>query len=297
MIVKLIGGLGNQMFQYAFGLSVSKQLGIKVSFDVHDLLSREPRANFTFRDFELGVFKAHVPIASNSERSLYVPLSSIDGYISSLTLRIRRKIIQAHRFEEKQQFVYDPEVLKVKRRSYFDGYWQNEKYFILNEKLIRQAFEFKFPLIGLNESLARDIANTVAVSMHIRRGDYITNPISNEVHGICTPEYYQRALNLIIQKVGKIKLFIFSDEPKWVEENLHFEVPTFYINHNKGKQSYIDMQLMSLCQHNIIANSSFSWWGAWLNCNFNKIVIAPQTWLQHKDLDTSDLIPPNWIRI
>jgi hypothetical protein len=295
LIVELLGGLGNQMFQYAFGRSVSTQLGLEVKFDVFNLLDRIPKPDFTYRDYELAIFDAEVPIATASDIALYKALPS--SRVRQFSSLIQRKLTKAQFFPEKKAFIYDAEVLHVGRHTYFEGYWQTEKYFKPCELLIRKAFSFKQPLADTSRSLADKMLGASSVAMHIRRGDYVTNAATNAAHGTCTPAYYQQALATLQERVEGINLFVFSDEPEWVKENLHFAVPTVYISHNQGKASYQDMQLMSLCQHNIIANSSFSWWGAWLNNNPSKVVIAPKQWMPGYITDSLDLIPEEWLRL
>jgi hypothetical protein len=295
LIVELLGGLGNQMFQYAFGRSISTQLGFEVKFDVRNLLDRTPKPNFTFRDYELAIFNAEVPLATASDVALYKALPT--GKVAQLSNRIQRKLTKARLFQEKKVFTYDADVLRVGRHTYFEGYWQTEKYFKPCESLIRQAFTFKQPLTGISHALAAKMLGAPSVAMHVRRGDYVTNAATNAAHGTCTPAYYQQAVAALQERVGAINLFIFSDEPQWVRENLHFAVPTEYVTHNQGQASYQDMQLMSLCQHNIIANSSFSWWGAWLNNNPAKVVVAPKQWMPGYTTDSLDLIPEAWLRL
>lgn len=294
LIVELLGGLGNQMFQYAFGLSVSTQLRIPVKFDVQNLLDRTPRANFTSRDFGLDVFNAEVAIATTSDMALYKELPAA-GF-TRLSQRIQRRILKASTFVEQQQFAYDPQVLNVGRNTRFIGYWQSARYFEPCAAIIQKAFTFKHSLTGLNQSLAADIAAAPSVSMHVRRGDYVSNAQANAVHGTCTPAYYRAAVEMLQAKVGAIVLFVFSDEPDWVRKNLCFDVTTVYVSHNSGNASFEDLRLMSLCRHNIIANSSFSWWGAWLNQNPNKIVISPRKWMNNID-GAADLIPVSWIQL
>ncbi|WP_210519766.1 alpha-1,2-fucosyltransferase [Hymenobacter terricola] len=264
-------------------------------FDTTNLLDRTQRPNFTFRDFELGVFSVEVPLATEADCALYVPLPP--GRHTRIGQRLLRKLLNPRRYLEQQHAVYDAGVLQAGTNTYFEGYWQSEKYFKPCEALIRQAFAFKAPLTDLNRYLADEMLATSSIAMHVRRGDYVTNSLSSEIHGTCTPAYYREAIALMQEQIGDIALFVFSDEPEWVRENLHFPVPTTYISHNQGKASYTDMQLMSLCRHNIIANSSFSWWGAWLNANPNKIVVAPRQWVQDAGRDTTDLIPSEWIRL
>lgn len=295
LLVNLIGGLGNQMFQYAFGIGLSDKREIQVKFDTTDLLDRSHKENFTYRDFELHVFDAPVDIASDRELSMYK--YRIGFTLDNLYYKITRKLKNVEFYSEKKYFAYEPGVLATSDNTYFTGYWQNERYFKENSELIRQAFSFRNCPEGKNKELARQLQADNSIAVHIRRGDYANNQHVQNVHGMCSPEYYQRAVELIASKVSEAKLYVFSDEPEWVMQNLSFAHPATYVNHNKGSNSFEDMRLMSLCKHNIIANSSFSWWGAWLNANPDKIVVAPTKWMQGLHIDCSDLIPKQWIRL
>jgi hypothetical protein len=172
----------------------------------------------------------------------------------------------------------------------------SEKYFIDAEKQIRKDFVFKLPMQNENIGLAKKISQVNAISLHVRRGDYASNPQNIATHGLCSIDYYQAAIKHMVEQVKNPYFFVFSDDSAWVTSNLKIDFLHQYVDHNHGKESYNDMHLMSLCKHNIIANSSFSWWGAWLNQNAEKIVFAPKQWFS-KSTDTIDLIPSNWIRI
>ncbi|MFH0972649.1 MAG: alpha-1,2-fucosyltransferase, partial [Patescibacteria group bacterium] len=186
------------------------------------------------------------------------------------------------------------EILKLKDDIFLDGYWQTEKYFKDIEDIIRSEFTLKTEYSNLNPELIAKISSCNSVSMHIRRGDYITNQNTNEFHGICFLDYYKKAINLIAEKFPNPTIFIFSDDLKWCKENIKIKYPIVFV---KGNKNYEDLIMMSKCSHNIIANSSFSWWGAWLNNNPNKIVIAPQKWLNNPNINYSDIIPSTWIKI
>ncbi len=138
----------------------------------------------------------------------------------------------------------------------------------------------------------KETANTV--SLHIRRGDYVSNPHTNSIHGTCSLQYYQQALQLIEQKYPKLNLFVFSDDPEWTQAHIQSSHPMVFVNHNGSETAHEDLHLMSLCQHNIIANSSFSWWAAWLNQYPDKIICYPDPWFRGGNLDTSDLCPDSW---
>jgi len=147
------------------------------------------------------------------------------------------------------------------------------------------------------EKMNQQILSSNSVSLHIRRGDYVQNQEANKFHGICSPEYYSQAMNLIEQKIENPHYFVFSDEVGWVRENIKFNYPVDFVSGNSISEAE-ELSLMSKCKHNIIANSSFSWWGTWLNTSPEKIVIAPKKWIENTDLaDASDLIPKEWIKI
>ena len=179
-----------------------------------------------------------------------------------------------------------------------NGYWQSEKYFGAIQTQLREDLRLSQALSDLQQSLANKINhNPFAVSLHVRRGDYVADPTTTAFHGLCSLEWYARAAELILTKEPQAQFYIFSDDYKWVKENLTISAPIHFIEPSPDGQEAIDMHLMSLCKHNIIANSSFSWWGAWLNNNPQKIVIAPSRWFATDLHNTIDLIPSEWIRL
>jgi hypothetical protein len=176
------------------------------------------------------------------------------------------------------------------------GNWQSERYFVDVMDMIRADFTFGTAPAGRNTELAELIGNTTAVSLHIRRGDIAANPTSLAVHGLCSLDYYRKAIEYVASKLAKPEFIIFSDDMHWVRENLQVNYPCHYVDHNIGIESYNDMRLMSLCHHHIIANSSFSWWGAWLNPSKEKMVVAPKRWFA-SNYDSSDIVPSSWKQI
>lgn len=294
IIVKLQGGLGNQMFQYAIGRRLALLHQVDLKLDLTELLDRTAKANFTFRDYELGVFQINSLIAEVEEVSLFNQ-NDIVSKIKRLFIPIKLVLEKSLNFEPMIQYSGD--------QVYLNGYWQSEKYFesirtvLLSDFTLRQSFLDKHTADEQIKTIKNHIETTPSVSVHFRRGDYITETITNSVHGTCTVDYYRNAINLILEKVESVHLFLFSDDPEWVLINQLFDdLPTTVVT---TSDKHLDMYLMSLCQHNIIANSSFSWWGAWLNRNQEKIVIAPKMWFRKDDLNqqTQDLIPQNWIRL
>lgn len=233
-----------------------------------------------------------------------IEITELTGHGISLSQKIMLKLHriagltkhQPNVYSEKH-FHFDPEVLTVPDNVYLQGYWQSEKYFKEIGDIIRQEFSVGSSLTGKNQELAELITSTNSVSVHVRRGDYVADPNMMAMHEICDAEYYTRCVEKIRSTVKAPHFFVFSDESAWVGANMRFPFPTTVVDHNAPDRGYEDMRLMSLCRHNILANSSFSWWGAWLNTNPSKVVIAPQEWFKDTSKDTKDLIPDGWIRI
>lgn len=292
VVVRLMGGLGNQMFQYAFGRRIALLRNTELKIDVTDLNDKTKK--HTSRKFELDVFTQTPAIATEAE------IDKFTGYQRSKIKRIIRRVFfikSPYKIVGEPTHAFIPEVLNTKDNSLLIGFWQTEKYFLPIAETIRKDFTFEKPLVGLNKTIAEEITSSDSVSVHIRRGDYVYDPVTNKYHGTCDVYYYYRAVDLIKKKFSNIALYIFSDDMEWVKQNMKFDAPVKYINGNSGDDSYIDMQLMSLCKHNIIANSSFSWWGAWLNNNPGKIVVAPIKWINDSSVDTNDVIPEGWVKI
>jgi hypothetical protein len=193
---------------------------------------------------------------------------------------------------------FDPAMLSIGAGTYLDGYWQCERYFKDLAERIREDFKILTAPNEANAMMLQQILETEAVSVHIRRGDYVSNPETNAVHGTCDLDYYVRAAELMKSRVGRpLRFFVFSDEPAWVRANLDLGAEMTFIEHNGPNADYEDMRLMSACKHHIIANSSFSWWGAWLNPSPNKLVVAPKRWFRTNNLSDRDLVPTDWIRV
>jgi hypothetical protein len=180
---------------------------------------------------------------------------------------------------------------------YLDGYWQSWKYFEPNASQIKEELTLSSPMAGRNLELSQQIAQINSVSIHIRRGDYVTNPTANAVHGFVGVEYYKAALRQISEGVPAPFFVVFSDDLEWARRNLGISENVVFVDHNRGASSYEDMRMMSLCQHHILANSSFSWWAAWLGYHPGKQVLYPSNWFATIGKDISSLCPPGWTRV
>jgi len=279
--VKLNGGLGNQMFQYALARALSLKTSLPVSFDVSFFNQKYAKD----RPFALSLFNAVTEFSKDPRISIYWALRR---YVKSKTF------LGLEIYHEKD-FTFDPLIFNISENAFVEGFFQSEKYFKEFEAQIRADFTFKNPPDALNLTLAEEIKAQNAVSVHIRRGDYVNKPRYKTLFSHCDLEYYTQAMDLIASKVENPFFYFFSDEPQWVSQNLKTQHPYKIISHNTGEKSPEDMRLMSLCSHNIIANSSFSWWGAWLNSNPAKVVVCPKNWFAQSP--TPDIYPEQWRRI
>lgn len=295
IIVKLMGGLGNQMFQYAAGRRLAHVHNVPLKLDLSWFNNIE-NVN-TARRYELHIFNITADTASPEEVALFKKdrLSAFPDLIKKIINAAT--LLQNSKWIREKHYHFDPAVLELPDNVYLEGYWQSEKYFSDIERVIRKEFTVKIEPDPLNRQIADAIDRSEAISIHVRRGDYVLNPATREFHGICTLDYYRAAIEKIASHTQRPHFYFFSDEPEWVKENLSPGYPATIIDHNGPDKAYEDMRLMSLCRHHVIANSSFSWWGAWLCGNPEKIVIAPKRWFNKPDISTDDLIPETWIRI
>jgi hypothetical protein len=287
VIAHLIGGLGNQMFQYAAARALAAKRNTSLLLDISSFDS------YTLHQgFELNrIFSGDFNIAQKADMHKMLgwqSLNSVKSYLHRPALSwLRNKALAIE-----PSFEYWQGFKRLSADTYLSGYWQSERYFISAEDIIREDFRFSTPLSAENVELADMIRNSESISLHVRRGDYI----NNSAYASCSLNYYKSAIEYLTKQLESPTFFIFSDDINWVKENLKLAHPHVYIDNNQGDQSYNDMRLMSLCKHNIIANSSFSWWGAWLNANDTKTVIAPKKWF-NTDMNSKDLIPASWVRL
>ena len=284
IIIEVAGGLGNQMFQYAL---YQKYLHMGKLAKL-DLFSYE---NPKSMPFELDLFHLPYDVDTKKERN---------GYMNQKRLTVCRILDQISGrpkhsyYAEKLDVGYQPEILNFEN-TYLSGYWQCEKYFMDFRQDVLDLFQFQDQQINLaSRSLQEQMRREQAVAVHVRRGDYLLPENSRKYGNICTLQYYKNAMQYVKKRVPDARFYFFSNDPGWVRENLA-NGDSVIVDCNHGKENYLDMYLMSQCSHNIIANSSFSWWGAWLNQNPDKIVMSPQRWFSH--LDASDAICEDWVRV
>ena len=276
--VKLMGGLGNQMFQYALGRKISLEQNVPLKLDLSFLSRRDMEPNFVYRDYDLDIFVMEPDLGLVASTQ---PLTINQPY-----------------------FHYAPEVVTVAKNMLqsgknvlLEGYWQTPKYFEPYDHQIRSDFEFRNKIQAANEShileLLGSIESTNSVMVNIRRTDYL----NTHFHGIMGMEYIKQASQVISKKVQNLRYFVFSDDVEWCKDNIHLPNSAFVDHTYAGKKFEYYMQLMKACKYFIIPNSTFAWWTAWLNTSPEKTVVAPKRWFKDTSLNTADLIPKNWIRI
>ena len=266
IIVRIVGGLGNQMFQYAYAKALSLQ-GYNVKLDISKFRKYKLHGGY-----QLDKYKIDLELANS--------ISIILGKIG-----IKKSL-------KEKSLLFDKKLKSLKGNEYIKGYFQTEKYFEEIRNTLLTEFIINQELSEPTNKVAKQISSYKnSCSLHIRRGDYISDKKANNVHGTCSLDYYNRAINLINEKHENTHFFVFSDDINWTKENLKI-TNAFYVDIKSIPHE--DMYLMSLCTNNITANSSFSWWGAWLNKNDNKTIIAPKQWYLNRK---NEIASKNWIKI
>jgi hypothetical protein len=290
VITRLNGGLGNQMFQYAAGRALAERLAVPLKIDISEF------ETYLLRRFELDQFNIDSKMATQEELANFIiNPSRFQRKCSRLAISFG---LDLNKFAFKEvKFSYDSSFENIRYPMYLNGYWQSEKYFNSAENKLRGEFSLVDKPDEISQKILEEILQSTAISLHIRRGDYITNLSAAAVHGVCPLDYYYSAVRYLTAHVQNPFFFVFSDDPQWAKDNLKIDYPVKFVEGNGTDRGVEDMWLMKSCNHHIIANSSFSWWAAWLNNRQDKIVIAPRVWFLDKKIDTKDLIPEQWHRI
>lgn len=293
IILRLRGGLGNQLFQFAAGSALAQRHGVELKLDLY-YYKKHP-----FRTFDLPNFNIDFKEAAREEVHRFTGANPIRRFLNKYEnyFHCPKVCAQPH-------YHFYEDFFELPSDIYLTGYWQSEKYFLNIQDQVRSWYSVKGPLDQKTIALIADMKASNSVSLHVRRGDYS----GNSIFGFVPLDYYRIAIDQIQRELGDAKFFVFSDDVGWCKQNL--SVPSaIFVEHNVGKNSFRDMVLMSNCKHNIIANSTFSWWGAWLNSNSAKKVFAPKVWFQKaynenpagvypaRYYNTKDLIPAEWMRL
>jgi hypothetical protein len=298
--VKLHGGLGNQMFQYAMARALSLRNHEGLLIDPSPLYDPTPWKHYTFRNYALSTVFTIDPkfnIPAKFESTVRIPYFA--KVFNKYYPRLLGKLGYWRYIHDKNSYLFEPEIAEVRGDVYLDGDWQTEKYFKDFEREIRADFSFRNPLDGGKAAIAERIRNTNSVCLNVRRQEIVRDPVISAIHNIVTPTFYEEAIAIIKKKVGSdVTFFVVSDEIEWCRENMKIDGNHIFVGSEHYGVEFRDaLHLMSLCKHFIIPNSSFAWWAAWLSVNSDKIVIAPKKWINNGTESAGDLLPEEWIAI
>ena len=296
------GGLGNQMFQYALGRHLSIKNNQQLKLDCSRYPSIKPDLNTDLRNFNLNNFNISAAKASEKEIRKYHKYHQPKGWINRSLSKINKVRFFKKAYYERPFVLepddhcqtFDPNILNYRYKdAYFRGFWQSENYFKDIREVLLRDFTVKTAPNEYRSALLKEIEKNNSVSLHFRRGD-ITNPESRV--GALSFDYYNKAIKFLTDKIKNPNFYIFSDDIAWVKKNFKVDLPSVFVQNTLG-EDYEDMRLMIRCKHHIIANSTFSWWGAWLTTNLQKIVIAPERYAQKTDRPNPDYYPKSWMLI
>jgi hypothetical protein len=291
IIVQVIGGLGNQMFQYAFGRRLADGLGVPLKLDITQFRT------YLKRRYELSGLCIEEEFAGDREIAKTRP--SRFSRARSRALPVFPWLAQRPgRLVRERAFAFDPSMLELRDGVYLEGYWQSERYFDAAANRLRVEFVPRQPLDGRAALLADEMRYGDSVSLHVRRGDYASEPPVSLVHLVCDLDYYARCGQYLSERLDDPRYYVFSDEPGWVRENLRLPGATTIVADRCRTTAVHEMWLMSQCRHHVIANSSFSWWGAWLDPRPSKVVLMPRRWFRNLEPEcTADIRPSGWVAL
>lgn len=295
IVTRLMGGLGNQMFQYAAARALALRHGVELRVDLSYLEHQHPAT--TQRAYALGCFRLDAAFATEDDLRW-----ARYGEPQDLRARLRdvvKTLLRPHRLHVVQQggAGFDPRLLEAGPNSLLVGYWQSEDYFRDAGAAVRADLSFRGEPDDETRRLAEAIEAANTVSVHVRRGDYVLDPRTSAFHGTLTPEWYAAAAAEVAARVEAPAFFVFSDDLDWCRRHLRLPHPTTFVERQQPAPDHEDLRLMALCRHHVVANSSFSWWGAWLDPRPDKVVVVPTAWFADPSVDTSRVPARGWIRL
>ena len=279
--LRLMGGLGNQLFQYAAGRSLADRLGVELVLDDRYIVRK-----FQHTGLALDAFNIRARLMNNSEQQRFSERKiQLARWFKKLIRPLGKVFWQT-------QFNYDPALEILPAGHLLSGFWQTERY-LHNMHQLRLDLVLKVPLSAPAQKVSEVIDAVESVALHVRRGDYLKDQKTITRHGACSQSYYQNAIDYVLEKKPMAEFFVFSDDPEWVKAHLKLPPQCTYVS-AANIATEEDLVLISGCKHQIIANSTFSWWGAWLNNSCDKIVVCPTPWFDDNNIVTKDLLPANW---
>ncbi len=284
IIVRMTGGLGNQMFQYAAGYALASLHGVELALDISGFES--------YKLHKFGLDKLQI-----SARILPVGQENRSQVVQRIVRRFARWIGRSECDYTERSLRFDPAFFELNGEAKVEGYFQSQEYFQSFATELRREFVPRKPLRPEHKSLIDQMGERESVMLHIRRGDYVSNAHTLKVHGICTVDYYRNAMTLLESRLtNKPQYFVFSNDMQWVKDHLPMAQGTVFVQGNENAPE-LELQIMSSCRHHVIANSSFSWWAAWLGQHDGQIVVAPKPWFDSSENDSTDLIPSGWVQV
>ena len=287
VIAGLRGGLGNQMFQYSAGRRLAARRNTTLGLDL-DFYRGPVGTGTTVREYALDGFNISASIAGRTAIRRLKPTGRVSHRVWKRWPRTFPNYIV------EQSMSFDPRILNLSNRAYLDGYWQSEKYFADVAATLRAEFTLKQPLDSRASDLAQELRSVNSVALHVRRGDYVGHP----TYYSCDHRYYERAIDALTRVAADPRLYVFSDDVEWCRQSLRLGRDFVAVDDGfAGYKATGHLDLMRSCRHFIIANSSFSWWAAWLATHPAKRVFAPQNWFMDPQLRTDDLVPPTWVQV
>ena len=297
VIVALNGGLGNQLFQYAMGraLSLRNQVPLILDLSWFDHIRKQDGSITTVRNYALEPFA----LAALTQ-SIGLPQPKSPGIAGRIMRRVLRYLPRRHegrRVYFEKGYTFDKTAFSLKAPIWIEGYWQSHRYFDDVSEVLRYELGAHQKVSAATSAMLQKIANCDAICLHVRRGDYVTNKHAVATHGLCSLDYYAKGIQLVLDGMDDPRCFVFSDDPEWARNNLKLPIPMTIVDINEADAAHQDLWLMSACKRFVIANSSLSWWGAWLSQREGKMVVAPRQWFADTGRDTKDLIPSEWIRV
>jgi hypothetical protein len=310
IITHLIGGLGNQMYQYAMGRHLAELNSTVLKLDVTGFEKYKHRV-YGLSCFRIAEKFATVEEVRTLSKKRWFEKSKTFG---NLKRRLRLKTVSSENLNlrnfivKEKPFYYEPEILDMRGNIFLKGHWESYQYYEPIREILLKEFAIKYPQDDLNKRLSERILSTHSVGLHVRRGDKASEPSARRIHGACSVEYYNKAIEYVMQRVAGTEIYVFSDDMAWARKNIKAGAPVYFVDHNDASKDYEDLRLMSQCRHNIIANSSFSVWAAWLNTNKEKIVIGPKSfYTEDKQSKIEELItnparrvqsmPEDWVKL
>ena len=275
------------MFQYAAGRALADRLGVELLLDTRAFEHALAFQAYTRRAYALAPFKLRARVATAAD------LKNWPVWVVDIGMRLRFARPLFHRWHFESGITYDPGLRTLQPPVCLVGYWQSERYFIDSADRIREDFALAQPLTGDNSKLLELARSSGSVGVHVRRGDFVSLEDAAQVHGLCSVDYYRRAISLVRNRRPECRFLVFSDDPQWARAELPLDAPAVFVTGNDANPER-DLALMSACKHHIIANSSFSWWAGWLGYSPEQIVIAPAPWYASPKLDARDLAVSRW---